>query len=54
MKSDRTYRELSDWIVHDVERIRVEEIERDLTHECNRVHHARLDDDEQDAPVAEV
>lgn len=54
VKARRTYRQLSDGIVHDVERVESEEVERHFADEGDGVYHARLDDDDEDSPVAET
>ena len=51
---ERTYRELRDGIIYDVEGVGGKEVQGDLADERDGVDHAGLDDDEQDLPVAEV
>ena len=51
--SDWTDSELSDWIVHDIEGIRIEEIEGDLDYEGTGIDCTRLNYDCEDPFIFE-
>ena len=48
-----TYGELRDGIVHDVEGVAADEVERNLNHECRTVNHRGLDDEQEHTRVPE-
>ena len=49
----RTYCELRYWVVDDVERVAVCEVEHNLDEDCRAVNHGRLDDEHEDLQIAE-
>ena len=49
----RTYSELRNGVVYDIERIAVCEVEHDLNEDCRAVNHGRLDDEHEDLQIAE-